>query len=123
MSDSREHKNLKNQIRVALNQRGDCTIWNNEQGYAAEHRVRYGLGRGGSDLIGLAVVSAASQSTGRFLALEVKTGGAKTSERQDLFIRLVRRYGGYATVVRSVADAHTAVEDCIEGGDGKRFYP
>jgi hypothetical protein len=118
MATSRDHKNLKNAIRLALGKRGDVVIWNNESGVAEyqDRPVRYGVGKGGADLLGICNV----QGVGRFIALEVKTGKATASAEQKMFLALVRKYGGYATVVRSVEDAIRAVEECRNGryGDG-----
>ncbi len=112
MSDSREHRNLKNQIRIALGKLDHVVVWNNESGGTPSidglRFIRYGVGKGGSDLLGIVKLSS---GVGRFFALEVKTGKARASKEQEMFIALVRRYGGYASIVRSVQDALTAIEE------------
>lgn len=121
MGSAREHKNLKNKIRLALGRRGDIRLFNNESGLAVyeTHKVRYGVGKGGSDLIGMVCMpvemGGSEFSFARFIALEVKTGDAKPDKDQILFMEQVRRYGGFACVVRSVRDAVDAVARCREG--------
>lgn len=112
MTTSRDHSNLKNLIRIELGRRKDVVVWNNESGVAeyGSFMVRYGVGKGGSDLIGIV-------NTGRFIALEVKTGNAVPDKNQKLFLRLVNKFGGYGVVVRSVQDAVNAVEKAINNSD------
>lgn len=103
------HKELRNKIRIRLNQRGDTVVWANESG-VAEHvhsgrYVRYGVGKGGADLLGICC----TDGVGIFFALEVKTGSGRLTDEQQNFLSLVRRYGGFACVVRSVEDADAAI--------------
>jgi len=124
---SRIHKNLKNEIRLAIGERNDVVLWNNESGVAvhpAGQFVRYGVGKGGADLLGLVCMYVNFRNGterdkprvfGRFIAIEVKTGRARLDPAQKLFLDLVRRFGGYAAVVRSVEDAIKAIEDCKNG--------
>lgn len=60
--------------------------------------VRYGLGTGSSDLIGW-------DSSGRFLAIEVKRPGQRATADQSLFLAAVRTAGGLAGVAHSVTEA------------------
>ena len=102
---------IQNLIRVAVGQLPDVTIWRNESG-VAEHMgryVRYGLQKGSADIIGIL------SPGGRFLALEVKTPRGRTSKEQDLFLKLVRRRGGFACVVRSVDEAVAAIDRAKKG--------
>lgn len=66
--------------------------------------IRYGLGKGGSDLIGMV------NNSGRLIALEVKDGRDTMKPDQLMFQELVRKFGGYAAEVRSVEDAIKALE-------------
>ena len=103
MSGARRHRNTKNEIRLALGKRKDCVIFNNESGVARHPQfVRYGVGKGGADLIGL--------TNGRFVALEVKTGAARLSAEQKLFRDLIERHGGFYAVVRNTTDASEAID-------------
>lgn len=47
---------------------------------------------------------------GMFFALEVKTSSGKVSDLQDAWLRDLNSAGGYACVVRSLADADHALE-------------
>ena len=111
MSDARAHRNLKNEVRLALGRREDVVMWNNESGVAryGAQTVRYGVGKGGSDLIGVI------KPSGRFIALEVKTGKARLTKEQKLFLALVRKFGGHAAVVGNVDDANREVDSAVRG--------
>lgn len=93
--------------RVALSRAG-AVLWRNNVG-TAEHwtprgvqRVKYGLCEGSSDLVGLIA--------GRFVAVEIKAHDGRVSEEQEQFLALVRRSGGFATVLRGpVVDDEAAV--------------
>lgn len=90
-------------IRVALSGEPGLVLWRNNVGIA-EHRgqrVRYGLAVGSADLVGCL--------DGRFVALEVKTATGRVAPEQKLWLDLVRRYGGFAAIVRSVDEARAAV--------------
>lgn len=51
----------------------------------------------------------------RFVSLEVKTETGKTTQEQDLWLALVRAFGGFACVVRSVDEALAAIERARNG--------
>lgn len=65
--------------------------------------MRYGLARGSADLVGILAPH------GRLVALEVKTPTGRVAPEQEQWLELVRRMGGFACVVRSVADARDAL--------------
>jgi hypothetical protein len=108
---------LMTDIRAALVKDDRARVWRNNVGQtpclceacrfivcsrcAAKFRnpVRYGLAVGSSDLVGII------RPTGRFIGLEVKTDKGIVSEEQEAWIQTVRRFGGVASVVRSVEDA------------------
>jgi hypothetical protein len=83
--------------------------FNNESGLAdhGHSMVRYGVGKGGSDL--LCVV----KPSGRLVALEVKTGNATPDKAQRLFLALINKMGGHAVVVHSVQEAMNAVNEAV----------
>lgn len=92
--------NIMNACMVALSA-ARCLVWRNNTGAhrdADGRLVRYGLGKGSSDLIGIA-------PDGIFFAVEVKTDTGRASEAQILFIEAVRRHGGRAGIARSPQDA------------------
>ena len=101
---------IQQQIRLALGGESDLTLWRNSTGMA-EHldqhgrtfRQRYGLAVGSADLVGILA------PTGRMVALEVKTARGRTTPEQDQWLALVRARGGFAAVVRTVADARAAI--------------
>ena len=68
-----------------------------------------GLPPGFSDLFGVVSVEITpdmvGQTVGVFFAAEVKSATGKASDRQAAFLGAVKRQGGFAGVVRSVADA------------------
>lgn len=90
-------------IRKALVESGRVILWRNNTGFDRERRVKYGLGLGGADLVGLL------RPFGRFVAFEVKTQAGRTSNEQRLWADAVRAVGGFAAVVRSVDDAVQAL--------------
>ena len=92
--------NISNAIMIALSEAG-CLVWRNNVGVLKDANgrpIRYGLGTGSSDIIGLC-------ADGTFLAVEVKTATGRVSPAQTAFIAVVRRRGGRAGVARCPADA------------------
>jgi hypothetical protein len=65
--------------------------------------VRYGLAPGSADLVGIRV------RDGRFVALEVKQRGQHATPEQQQWLALVRKCGGIAAEVHSVAEALEAL--------------
>lgn len=107
---------LQAAIRLALGLEEGLALWLNPAGIA-EHtnaagrsqRTRYGVGKGGADLIGVL------GPTGRFVALEVKTESGRLKPHQAAWLALVRKLGGFACVVRSVGDARAAIARARQG--------
>jgi len=106
-------------IREALGLEPDLVLWRNNTGIATHHdastgrefRVRYGLCVGSSDLIGIL------GPAGRLVALEVKRPGEKPTDEQARFLALVRRQGGFATVVCSAEQALEALARARQGAN------
>ena len=95
-------------IRDALVTSGRVMVWRNNSGMlrAVHGRVvRFGLGLGSADLIGLV------RGSGRFFALEVKTPRGTASPEQRAWIGAVEAAGGFARVVRSVDEAMAALDE------------
>ena len=87
--------NIMNTCMVALSKAG-CLVFRNNVGVLPDRDgrpIRYGLGTGSSDLIGIC-------ADGVFLAIEVKTAAGRVSPAQEAFIAAVRRQGGRAGVAR-----------------------
>lgn len=73
------------------------------------YRIRYGLGVGTSDLIGIKSELVTLEMVGlrlaRFVAIETKGTLTRTRTEQKAFIEVVNTLGGRAGIARSVADA------------------
>jgi hypothetical protein len=100
------------QIRLELGKRNDCIIFRNSVGYDEEKRVKYGLMKGSSDLIGLV------KPSGRMIVLEVKLPGWKkprnAHEREQAeFIEMIKQAGGHGAFATSVAEANAHVAFAI----------
>lgn len=101
-------------IMLELSENG-CTVWRNETGqfWAGKviHRagdqvtltdarpIPCGLCVGSADLIGI------QHSTGRLIAIEVKTPTGRPTKEQLRFIEAVRNAGGIAGIARSPEEA------------------
>lgn len=90
-------------IRAALCAVEGVRVWRNNVGVDTMRGIRYGLGVGSPDLVGIA--------WGRFVGLEVKTPTGRVSKEQTMWLDMVRRFGGVAGVARSVDDAIAIVEE------------
>ncbi len=105
-------RDIQNACRLAVGALSDVRIFRNSTGQLRDHRnvpVKFGLAVGSADLIGVLAPS------GRFLSLEVKTAKGRTTPEQDTWAEMVRRFGGFACVVRSAEEALAAVERARKG--------
>ena len=94
------------EIRDALLGTGRVLVWRNQTGQLKDARgrwVRFGIGVGGADLVGVV------KGSGRFFAFEVKTRKGKLSPEQEAWHRVVLAAGGLVAVVRSVDEALSAL--------------
>lgn len=104
-------RQVKHAIRIALGRERDLMLFVNSTGVAsyepasgsAGYRVPYGLGRGGSDLIGCLSPS------GRMVCLEVKSRTGRLRPDQATWLALLRRFGAFCAAVRSVEEAQAAL--------------
>lgn len=71
---------------------------------ADPRRIKFGLCRGSSDLIGLT-------GDGRFIAVEVKQQRGRVRPEQLKFIQAIKTSGGIAGVCRSVDDFRRLVDE------------
>ena len=94
---------LQNRIRAAIAALPDARVWRNNNGLDRERGVRYGLGKGSPDLIGIV--------DGRFIGLEVKMPRGRVSPEQAMWVNTILRLGGSAGVVRSVDEALALVDE------------
>lgn len=104
-------------IRIACGRLPDVRLFRNNVGVADVRgaKIRFGLTKGSSDLIGWIRQEINGVKVARFLSLEVKTETGRVSPEQELWIKLVRTFGGFACVVRSVEDALAAIERARNG--------
>jgi len=100
--EGRSEREIVRRIRETLNAIPDVRFFRNNCGVDTTRGVRYGLGVGSADLIGLVA--------GKFVALECKTMKGRLSDDQRLWMAAVRRLGGVAEVVRSVEEALAVVQ-------------
>ena len=107
---------IQSAIRRALGREPDLCLWRLSQSgvtVRGGRAFRGGLSvNGAADLIGLLDSGAAP---GRFFALEVKSARGRQSDMQRLWGAVVRNFGGFYAVVRSVADARAALERARNG--------
>jgi hypothetical protein len=105
------HSHLVRELRLNLGNLPGVVLWPNQTGVATfgKAKVKYGLAKGSADLVGILAPS------GRWIAIEVKTGDAVTTPEQVLFLALVRRQGGFACVVRSLEEGFAAIERARQG--------
>lgn len=99
---------LTRNIRIAVNRRGLARVVRNNTGVDVAAGIRYGLGLGGADLVGML-------RSGRAIALEVKTAKGRTRPEQQAWLAAFRAWGGFAAIVRSVDEAHAAIDRAIGG--------
>lgn len=103
---------IQNAVRLAVGSLPDVRVWRNNTGSLKDSRgvaIRFGLAVGSADLVGVIA------PTGRFFALEIKTDKGRTTPEQDRWLEVVRRFGGFACVVRSAEEALAAVERARKG--------
>lgn len=95
------HTKLLREILLAIGSRPDCIVWEHKTGLfrlpVGEGRVFVGL-PGSPDIVGFT-------SGGRFLGIEVKTGGGKLTPQQHAFSTAANRLGVVVCVARSVDEA------------------
>jgi hypothetical protein len=90
-------------------------MWRNQVGQTVEYGpgearwVRYGLGAGSADLVGIL------SPHGRLVALEVKSATGRVRPNQELWAGMVRKFGGFVATVRSVDEARAALDRARKG--------
>ena len=95
-------------IREACLLTGRVLLWRNNSGMlrAANGRaIRYGLGIGSPDLVGVV------RGSGRLFALEVKSATGRESAEQRAWAKAVTDAGGFVRTVRSVDEALAAIRE------------
>lgn len=104
-------------IRAAVAGEPGVLVWRNNTGVDTTRGVRFGLGVGGADLVGVCEcpTSIGPDHFGRFFGLEVKAPGRRPSPKQRLWADAVRRVGGFVAVVTSADEARAAIQRCKRG--------
>ena len=127
--------NLQNQIRVGIQEQIGSNIrtYRNNTGEAWQgkssrtslghvvienpQRVKYGLKKGSSDLIGIYQIEITPEMVGKkigiFTAIEIKTEKGVVSKEQKDFINTITKLGGIAGTARSVEDAIGLINDYL----------
>ena len=102
-------------VRLVFGQADGFVVWRNTSGFTkeADRAIRYGVGIGGSDLLGVA-------PGGLFLAIEVKTAKSRVTEEQIRFLELVHERGGVACLTRSAEQAEEQIRG-IRAGQRRHF--
>jgi hypothetical protein len=85
-------------IQEAVNASGMARLIRNSVGFDLTKRVRYGLGNGSPDLVGVL-------RSGRAVAIEVKTPVGRLSVEQKAWIKAAEKWNVAACVARSVEEA------------------
>lgn len=100
-------------VRAALTRTGRVQLWRSNTGVDLARGVRYGLGVGSADLIGL--LSGAGPQRGRFTAFEVKSERGRATTEQAQWGASVRAAGGFYAIVRSPESALEALTRAEHG--------
>ena len=89
--------------------RGNTRLFRNNVGFDATNKVRYGLVKGSSDLIGWKTITVTDNMVGEkiavFTAIEVKKPGGRIKPDQKIFIDNVNTSGGIAGICYSIDEA------------------
>ncbi len=99
---------LMRQIRKALNDTHRVRVVRNSVGFDEIRGLRYGLGIGSADLVGIL-------RSGRVFVIEVKTPRGRTRPEQRTWAAAIRRWGGFAAFARSIDEALAALERAENG--------
>lgn len=78
------------------------SLWPNPQGFDARRKVKYGIGDGSGDRVGI--------YKGRWIEVEFKRHDGRQSAEQKIRQILVTRLGGIYAVVRNEAQARQLLE-------------
>lgn len=100
-------------IRRAIAKDGRALVTRNNTGVLPGPQgrpVRFGLGRGSPDLVGMLLGS------GRVFCIEVKRPGLMSTTTQRAWARACRMRGGFVATAHSVPEALAALERALAGG-------
>jgi hypothetical protein len=97
---------IQSRIRQAINQTDKARVMRNSVGFDFDKRIRYGLGVGSPDLIGVL-------RNGRVFALECKAKNGRLSTEQAAWWLAARQWGITGGVAKSVEDALLLLEAAL----------
>jgi hypothetical protein len=114
---------IQRDIREALGLETDLVLWRNNTGLAREYDsasgqerfIKYGLGVGSADLVGILRRCFATECVGQLFALEVKQPGETARIEQRRWGEVVTWFGGFYAVVDSVKAAREALDRARRG--------
>jgi len=108
---------IQNAIRLALGEEPDLVLWRLQPGGLSDATGRpiRCAPPGTADLCGILSLSVSGHRIGRWFSLEVKTRTGRVRPAQAQWGRLVRSFGGFYAVVRSVEDARAALAAARRG--------
>ena len=116
---AKEESNISKRIMLKLSE--SCRIFRNNVGLFTTNtgaKVKTGLCKGSSDLIGWHTVEITPDMIGKkigiFLAVEVKSAKGRASEQQLNFIDKVKEAGGIAFIARSDSEAQNKLNARIK---------
>ncbi len=117
---AREESNISKRIMLKLSE--SCRIFRNNVGLFTTNtgaKVKTGLCKGSSDLIGWHTVEITPEMIGKkigiFLAVEVKSSKGRASKDQLNFRDKVNEAGGIAFIARSDSEAQNKLSEKLEG--------
>lgn len=101
---------IQQAILLDLGARQDLRIWrqNTGVGRAPNGRIIRFAQPGTADILGVLCIA---PGLGRFVALEVKSATGRQSAEQQAWGAMIRRFGGFYAVVRSVIQARSALAE------------
>lgn len=109
-----ETADVQRPIHVELSKDPLVRLWRNNNGAFKDSRgklVRFGLGSGTSDLIGLKSTVITPEMVGQrvavFVAIECKGPRTPTTEQQKTFVGVVQMLGGRAGIAKNLAEARS----------------
>lgn len=95
---------IMREIRHRLNQTGRCRLVRNNVGLDREHKVKYGLGTGSPDLVGVL-------RSGRVFMIEVKTPTGRIRPEQKAYWEAAKKWGVTGGFARSVEEAFQLLDE------------
>lgn len=109
-----ETADVQRPIHVELSKDPLVRLWRNNNGCLQDRRgkwIRFGLGAGSSDLIGLKSVEITPDMVGQwvavFVGIECKGERTRHTAQQDTFIHVVQQLGGRAGFARNLGEARS----------------